>query len=139
MAGERPRPGTLDHGDRPDGGILRDGLEPGHRLLGHDDNRFLKAAEYVAKYNLGHDVPFTEYTWQSGPSSTPPHVGWQTHTEISGTARGQQRPVWELILAHYAGRRGLEAPWVEEMVGTLRPEGGGGDYGDTSGGYDQLG
>lgn len=106
---------------------------------GHDDNRFLKAAEYVAKYNLGHDVPFTEYTWQSGPSSTPPHVGWQTHTEISGTARGQQRPVWELILAHYAGRRGLEAPWVEEMVGTLRPEGGGGDYGDTSGGYDQLG
>src|SRR5690625_7391094 len=60
---------------------------------GHDDNRFLKAAEYVAKYNLGHDVPFTEYTWQSGPSSTPPHVGWQTHTEISGTARSEERRV----------------------------------------------
>src|SRR5690625_6967909 len=57
---------------------------------GHDDNRSLKAAEYVAKYNLGHDVPFTEYTWQSGPSSTPPHVGWQTHTEISGTARSEE-------------------------------------------------
>ena len=106
---------------------------------GQDDNRFLKAAEYVAKYNLGHDVPFTEYTWQSGPNSTPPHVGWRTQTEISAASRGQERPIWELVLRHYAGRRGLDAPWVEQMVGALRPEGGGGDYGVNSGGYDQLG
>lgn len=106
---------------------------------GADDNRFLKAAEYVAKYNLGHDVPFTPYSWQSGPNTTAPHVGWQTHTVVSSASRGQARPVWELVLGHYAGRRGLAAPWVGQMVDAVRPEGGGGDYGTTSGGYDQLG
>ncbi|HLR95489.1 MAG TPA: alginate lyase family protein [Jiangellaceae bacterium] len=108
-------------------------------LWGADDSRFLKAAEYVAKYNLGHDVPFTEYSWQSGPNTTPPHVGWHTHTVISNAARGQERPVWERILGHYQGRRGLAAPWVAQMVDVVRAEGGGGDYGQTSGGYDHLG
>ncbi|WP_265521139.1 AbfB domain-containing protein [Oerskovia flava] len=106
---------------------------------GYDDNRFLKGAEYVAKYNLGHDVPFTPYTWQSGPATTAPHVGWNTQTAVSDIARGHVRPVWELVLGHYAGRRGLHAPWVEQMAATVRAEGGGGDYGSTSGGYDQLG
>jgi len=106
---------------------------------GADDNRFLKGAEYVARYNLGHDVPFTDYTWQSGPITTAPHVGWQTHTEISAASRGQARPVWELVLGHYTGRRGLDAPWVRQMAESVRAEGGGGDYGTTSGGYDQLG
>lgn len=108
-------------------------------LWGADDNRFLKAAEYVAKYNLGHDVPFTPYTWQSGPSSTAPHAGWHTQIVPGANARGQGRPVWELILGHYVGRRGLEAPWTTQMVQTVRAEGGGGDYGPNSGGYDALG
>lgn len=108
-------------------------------LWGADDNRFLKAAEYVAKYNLGQDVPFTPYTWQSGPNTTAPHVGWQTQSEIGSGSRGQARPVWETILGHYQGRRGLAAPWTSQMVQLVRAEGGGGDYGQTSGGYDQLG
>lgn len=104
---------------------------------GAHDNRLLKAAQYVAKYNLGYDVPFTSYTWQSGPSSTAPHVGWQTQTVPGDVGRGQERPVWELILGHYKGRRGLSADWIEQMVNAVRPEGGG--DGTTSGGYDQLG
>jgi Alpha-L-arabinofuranosidase B (ABFB) domain/Alginate lyase len=108
-------------------------------LYAHGGNRFLKGAEYVARYNLGLDVPFTDYTWQSGPSSTAPHAGWQTHTEVGSNARGQARPVWDTILGHYEGRRGLSAPWVRQIAESLRPEGGGGDYGTTSGGYDQLG
>ncbi|MFC7876573.1 alginate lyase family protein [Isoptericola sp. NPDC057391] len=106
---------------------------------GADDNRFLKGAEYVAKYNLGHDVPFTAYTWQSGPNTTAPHVGWQIQTEISAASRGQVRPVWELVLGHYSGRREIDAPWVRQMAESVRAEGGGGDYGTASGGYDQLG
>lgn len=106
---------------------------------GFADNRFLLGAEYVAKYNLGHDVPFTDYTWQSGPASNAPHVGWNTQTEVSATGRAQERPVWELVLAHYSGRKGMGAPWVRAMAESIRPEGGGGDYGSTSGGYDQLG
>ena len=106
---------------------------------GHDNSRFLKAAEYVAKYNLGYDVPFTPYTWQSGPSSTAPHVGWQTQTVPGAGSRGQARPVWDQVLGHYSGRRGLSTPWVRRMAESLRPDGGGGDYGTTSGGYDRLG
>ncbi|MCF4120982.1 AbfB domain-containing protein [Antribacter sp. KLBMP9083] len=106
---------------------------------GYGGNRFLKAAEYVAKYNLGFDVPFTDYTWQSGPSTTAPHVGWATHTEVSSAGRGHIRPVWESILGHYEGRRGISAPWVRQMAESIRPDGGGGDYGTASGGYDQLG
>src|SRR5699024_536870 len=111
--------------------------QQGHDCYGALDDRFLKAAEYVAKYNLGEEVPFTPYTWQSGPITTAPHVGWQTHTSISAAARGHVRPVWELLAGHYVGRRGLSAPWVSRMAETTRVEGGGGQYGPNSGGYDQ--
>jgi hypothetical protein len=103
-------------------------------LYGYDDNRFLKAAEYVAKYNLGYDVPFTTYSWQHGQSGA-----WRSQTVISDAGRGQVRPVWELIYNHYVIRRGLDAPHVAQIAAQVRPEGGGGDYGPNSGGFDQLG
>ena len=111
----------------------------GYDAYGYDDNRFLKGAQYVAKYNLGNSVPFTPYSKQSGPVTTKPWVGWSTQTVISSDSRGQVRPVWESILGHYSGRQGLEATWVQQMAELVRPEGGGGDYGSNSGGYDQLG
>lgn len=103
-------------------------------LYGYDDSRFLKAAEYVAKYNLGYDVPFTTYSWQSGQSGA-----WRSQTVISDAGRGQVRPVWELIYNHYVIRRGFDAPHVTQIAAHVRPEGGGGDYGPNSGGFDQLG
>jgi len=103
-------------------------------LYGYDDNRFLKGAEYVARYNLGQDVPFSPYHWGNGTTCAP-----QTQTVISAASRGQLRPVWELVLNHYVKRRGLSAPNVTAMAATVRAEGGGGDYGSDSGGYDQLG
>jgi hypothetical protein len=105
---------------------------------GYDNNRFLKGAEYVAKYNLGYDVPFTDYTWQSGTTAIAAHVGWDTHTVVSDNARGHVRPVWDLVLGHYAGRKGLSAPWTRRMAQSIRADGGGGDYGN-GGGFDQLG
>jgi hypothetical protein len=35
--------------------------------------------------------------------------------------------------------KGLYAPNSQRFAETLRPEGGGGDYGTNSGGFDQLG
>jgi hypothetical protein len=103
-------------------------------LYGYDDNRFLKGAEYVARYNLGKDVPFTAYHWGDGTKCAP-----RTQTVVSASARGQLRPVWELVLNHYVNRQGLSAPNVTAMAASVRAEGGGGDYGPASGGYDQLG
>lgn len=63
---------------------------------------------------------------------------------ISNSSRGTIRPINELLYAHYSSLKGLNASWtgayrdlvVDESGGA---EGGGGDYGTTSGGYDQLG
>jgi hypothetical protein len=106
----------------------------GQDLYGYSSNRFMQACEYIAKYNLGQSVPFTTYNWGSGQSCSP-----QQQTVISSASRGQNRPVWALVHGHYVGRRGLSAPNITAYMNRVRPEGGGGDYGTDSGGYDQLG
>jgi alginate lyase len=106
----------------------------GEDLYGYDNNRFLKAAQYVAKYNLGQDVPFTKYTWGSGQN-----CAYNEHTVISSASRGQLRPVWEILHFHYTRRKYLSVPYISAMAAQVRPEGGGGDYGSTSGGFDQTG
>lgn len=66
-------------------------------------------------------------------------------TEISSASRLAIRPGFELIYAHYAGVKGMDASWTgpyRDMVNgntTGDVEGGGGDYGGNSGGYDGLG
>jgi LPXTG-motif cell wall-anchored protein len=49
------------------------------------------------------------------------------------------RPIWAMIANHYTRRRGLSASYVTQIAAKSAPEGGGGDYGPNSGGYDQLG
>jgi hypothetical protein len=98
-------------------------------LYGYDDNRVLKGAEYVARYNNGHDVPYATYDNCDGVNQT----------VISAAGRGQERPIWELVYHHYTGRKGLAARNCAAAAAAVRPEGGGGDYGPNSGGFDQLG
>ncbi len=99
------------------------------------DSAFAKAAEYVARYNNGHEVPFTKYVWHNGHNCS-----YNEHTQISSFGRGGARPVWELVYAHYNGRMGRAMPNVWEMIiGKVRAEGGGGHYGPNSGGFDSLG
>lgn len=92
----------------------------GDDLYGWADNRFLKAAEYVAKYNNGYDVQFSEYEWGSGKNGT---VNY--HTVISASGRGEVRPIWSMIYNHYVNRKGLEAPNIKERLEQL----GGYEYG----------
>ncbi|MFC9926027.1 alginate lyase family protein [Streptomyces sp. NPDC127190] len=106
----------------------------GDDLYSYDGRRFMKAAQYVAKYNLGEDVPFTTYTWGSGQDCAE-----QSQTVISDESRGQLRPVWAMLHYHYNRRLHLDDPYIARMSDSVAPEGGGGDYGSTSGGYDQLG
>jgi hypothetical protein len=101
----------------------------GDDLYGYDDSRFLAGTQYVARYNLGNDVPYMTYN----------NCDNVNQTVISATGRGDDRPIWELVYNHYVNRRGLSAPDVASYAARVRPEGGGGDYGPNSGGYDQLG
>jgi hypothetical protein len=101
----------------------------GEDLFAYKDNKVLALGEYTAKYNLGYDVPWTNYT----------NCENNAMTAISSDSRGGVRPSWELIFNHYARLKKLYAPWSKQFADSIRPEGGGGDYGTTSGGFDQLG
>lgn len=104
-------------------------------LFGYADNRVLKMCEYVAKYNLGNSVSYTTYSWYDGSGCGT----LNSQTAISSAGRGGVRPCWALIYNHYAVLKGLQAPYSEAYASLVGPEGGGGDYGSTSGGFDQLG
>ncbi|MER5999756.1 AbfB domain-containing protein [Nonomuraea angiospora] len=101
-------------------------------LYGYADDRFMKGAEYVAKYNLGESVPFTTYKWGQGTTCVQ-----RQQTEISAAGRGAADPIWALLLNHYGVRRGLAVPYIEAYGKRVAPEGGGGDYGGSK--YDHLG
>ncbi|MGW5657669.1 alginate lyase family protein [Streptomyces humi] len=106
-------------------------------LYGYDDSRFLKGAQYVAKWSMGGAVPFTASTRRKGAVG-----GWSGSETVSAAAAvdpAMTRPIWAMIANHYTRRRGLPATYVTRIAARAAPEGGGGDYGPNSGGYDQLG
>jgi hypothetical protein len=101
----------------------------GDDMYGFSENRFLAGAEYVASYNLGNSVPYVTYS----------NCVNVIQTVIAEGGRGSIRPIWELVYNHYVNRKRLPSPNSEAYAAKVRPEGGGGDYGPNSGGYDQLG
>lgn len=106
----------------------------GDDLYGMSDNRLFKAAEYIAKYNNGNDVVFSEYEWGSGTKGD-----IMQHYVISQSGRGETRPIWSMIYNHYAGRMGLSAPNIAKRLEAVGYK----EYGAVSGGhattYDQPG
>ncbi|MGW1612905.1 alginate lyase family protein [Streptomyces sp. NPDC002285] len=116
------------------GAICEMAWNQGDDLYSYDGRRFMKAAQYVAKYNRGSDVPFTTYNWGSGQNCAP-----QSQTVISPASRGQVRPVWAMLHYHYGRRLLLDDKYIADMCFSVAPEGGGGDYGSDSDGFDQLG
>lgn len=115
------------------GVIAQTAYNQGTNLFSYEDNLILKGSEYVAKYNLGYDVQYTTYTNHD-----------VRQTVISSNARGLLRPIWELLYNHYVKVERVHAPYTAEMNLHVRnqsggAEGGGGNYGPNSGGYDQLG
>ncbi|KAI2889387.1 hypothetical protein CBS63078_10223 [Aspergillus niger] len=116
------------------GPIAQTAYNQGTDLFEYLDNRILAGAEYVAKYNLGNDVPYTTYNNSDDVNQT----------VISNSSRGDIRPIWELLYHHYGVLKGLDVTYTKEYRDMVvedgdGAEGGGGDYGTTSGGYDQLG
>ncbi|MFL5998650.1 MAG: alginate lyase family protein [Streptomyces sp.] len=109
----------------------------GYDLYGYDDSRFLKGAQYVAKWGMGGEVSYTANTRAKGAIG-----GWsgrETASAAAGVDPAMTRPIWAMIANHYTKRRGLSASYVTRIAARSAPEGGGGDYGPNSGGYDQLG
>jgi hypothetical protein len=85
-------------------------------LYGYADNRLLKGFEYVAKFNLGQEVPFV---------TTLDRTGKYFHKTIARHDRGPLRAVYEQIYHHYVNRMGLAAPYTQQAAEKIRPEGPG--------------
>lgn len=112
------------------GVIAQTAFSQGEDIYGWNDNAILKGAEYEAKYNYANlYVPFHTYT----------NCNNETHTEVSPSARGGHRPIWERLRSHYVKRKGITARYLTMAANAHLPEGGGGDFGSNSGGFDDLG
>ncbi|MET7699536.1 alginate lyase family protein [Streptomyces sp. NPDC005485] len=92
-------------------GLLGDAAQvawsQGVDLWGFDGHRMLANAEYAARYNLGGDVPFTPDLDRTGK---------YVKTAVSDKVRGTLPPIYEMYYAHYAGVRGLDAPYTKAAV-----------------------
>ncbi|KAJ5347267.1 hypothetical protein MYU51_004329 [Penicillium brevicompactum] len=114
--------------------VAQQAYNQGDDLFAEYGNEILNAAEYAAKYNVGYDVPYTLYESYQGPQSV-----------ISNNSRGVVRPGFELLSAHYGQVKGLDSYWTDSYRdwvngnSTNGVEGGGGNYGPNSGGFDGLG
>ena len=89
--------------------------QQGDDLYSAMDNRLLKGYEYVARYNLGYDVPFTCWTDITGKYSD-----WK---EVSDKARGRYMYVFDIAYNHYVNRMGLLMPYTRQVLERIRPEG----------------
>lgn len=117
------------------GAICEIAWNQGIDLYGYAGNRFLAGCEFISKYNLWYDdVPFVTFVRYWGHN-----CDYETHTMIASGSRGNIRPGWDLVYNHYVNRMGLAAPYTKEYALKARPEGGGFNYGGTSGGFDGLG
>lgn len=101
-------------GMRLGGDLLEMAWNQGDDLYGMYDNRFLAAAEYVARSNLldenGNTYPMP-YTLEHNPSQ--PHTAlW---TEVNQSFQ-HGRNAWEAIYNHYTNRLGIPAPNVKRMM-----------------------
>jgi hypothetical protein len=111
------------------GAVMQMAWNQGDDLFGYENNKFLMVAEYINKYNLGYDVPFETYSWESGPGNG---TGWNQQTVVSSGSRGSFRPDNELIYNHYVNVLGLAAPYTTAARNSHSPEG-------ASGNSDELG
>jgi len=115
----------------------------GDDLWGFRNNIVLKASEYVAKYNVAQlNVPYYQYSWHEGDPWNGCGVTTTLLPSIGTSGRGTIRPMWTMIYNHYVKISRVpssSAYYTSLGVQATQPEGGGGDYGPNSGGFDQLG
>lgn len=121
----------------------------GDDLFAHNEGRAIAFAQYIAKYNLVKEEFGVDYdkrtlnasSFRYAESSLPfkAYDYCDTHmTKISAEGRGEIRPCWDLW-AGYCTAHGIKATYIQEAAKHFCPDGGGGHYGGTSGGFDQLG
>lgn len=120
--------------------ICQVGYNQGDDLFGYMDDRLVAGIEHVAALNFGGEVgsslPWITYNYAD--CRTAMGAGWaQTAPNEGGI--GNPRPYWDRVLGYYEGVRGIKMPYSEKAAAVIGIDMGGGNYGQTSGGFDHLG
>ncbi|MDR1119285.1 MAG: alginate lyase family protein [Dysgonamonadaceae bacterium] len=122
----------------------------GTDLYTYDDNRAHAMCEYTGKYNIGAEegsnYTMTGFTYDISRVPYTHYTNCEYNNPVlSSDGRGTVRPAWELV-HRLASDYGLPDRYAQEWVTKMREnasrgfsDGGAGDYGSTSGGYDQMG
>ncbi|MDR1737819.1 MAG: alginate lyase family protein [Candidatus Symbiothrix sp.] len=112
----------------------------GDDLYSFMNNRIAAGFEYIALVNslasetiVADSVPFQPYS-RVGLAAE----GYEM-TANGLTGWGASRPYWDKIVAHYGYYKGVNMTYSRKMKTKVGVDGGGGDYGSNSGGYDHLG
>ncbi|MEO6276563.1 alginate lyase family protein, partial [Roseateles sp.] len=101
------------------GNLLEMAWNQGDDLYGMYNNRFLAAAEYVARSNLL-DENGKVYPMPYAAEQIPPEPHPSRWTQVNQSAQ-HRRNAWEPIYNHYVNRMGLAAPNVARMVEWCEP------------------
>jgi hypothetical protein len=117
--------------------VCQVGYNQGDDLFAYMDNRIAAGIEYVACYNSGvNDVPWWDY-WYHDVRTSYENSWKQTANDEGG--RGAFRPYWDRVIGHYEGIKGIPMTYSHAMKNKETVDNGGGNYGQTSGGFDHLG
>lgn len=120
--------------------ICQTAWNQGDDLYAYMDNRIAAGFEYIALVNsldastqVNDSVPFIPYERKGLPTES------YTAAQNGLGGWGSGRPYWDRVVAHYEGVKGIPMRYSVKMRDKVGVDGGGGDYGGNSGGYDHLG
>ena len=82
--------------------------QQGDDLWGALDNRLMHGIEYSARYNLGHDVPFEQWTDCTGL-----YNDWR---EPGAMGRGKLWDIYEKPYNYYVKQQGLKMPYTKRVL-----------------------
>lgn len=120
--------------------ICQLGLSQGDDLFAYWDDRIAAGAEFVAAMNFGGvdaaALPWKPYNYADRWGTM--GNGWRQNGPNTGGS-GERRPGWDRMIGYYEGLRGVKMQYSEAAANATCPDGGGGNYGQNSGGYDDLG
>lgn len=111
----------------------------GDDLFAYMGHRLAAGAEFVAAYNYAgaDDLPWTEYRYADRMHPFGEKETWR-QTGPSAQSRGGVRPIWQRIVGHYEGVKGVAMKYSRMGVEAQGP-GDFGGRGGVTGYYDQLG
>ncbi|MCR4919640.1 MAG: alginate lyase family protein, partial [Prevotella sp.] len=118
--------------------ICQVGLTQGDDLYAYMDDRIAAGLEHVAAYNFDGvtSLPWINYNYAD--CRTTMGAGWGQSAPNEG-GKGGYRPYWDRAIGYYEGLRGVKLQYAEKASAAVCPDGGGGNYGQNSGGYDHVG